>query len=127
VNIIWENSAEKQPEGTREGTGTAFLEEKRRQIIGDEHRSAEATQISTWVHENLSAVIRDEQVILRPTDRLVLSAAHLIERGKIPLYRQAVAEMRQNRAELHFLSSGPWPPYSFANIGLEFKTQFGVS
>jgi hypothetical protein len=34
---------------------------------------------------------------------------------------------RGERAELRFLTSGPWPPYSFANIDLEFKTQFGVS
>jgi len=31
------------------------------------------------------------------------------------------------RPELHFLTSGPWPPYTFANIDLEFETQFGVS
>ncbi len=130
VKIIWENSGEKQAppqDVNQEGAGTAFLKEKRRQIIGDEHRAAEAAKISTWVHENLSTVIRDEQVTLSPMERLVLSAAHLIERGKILPYREAVAEMRQKRPELHFLSSGPWPPYSFANIGLEFKTQFGVS
>ena len=130
VKIIWENAHEKQPaapDGNQEGVGTAFLTQKRRQIMGDEHRAAEAAKISTWVHENLGAVIRNEQVTLRPAERLVLSAAHLVERGKILPYREAVAEMRQKRGELHFLSSGPWPPYSFANIGLEFKTQFGVS
>lgn len=131
VKIIWEISGEKKP-ALREdekglGAGTNFLEEKRRQIIGDEHRAAEAGKISTWVHETLKALIRDEQVTMRPAERLVLSAAHLVERGNILPYREKVAEIRQKRPELHFLSSGPWPPYSFANIGLEFKTQFGVS
>ena len=130
VKIIWKNSGEIQPaphDEDQEGAGTAFLTEKRRQILGDEHRAAEAEKISTWVHENLSAIIRNEQVTLRPAERLVLSAAHLVERGRILPYREIVAEMQQKRIELHFLSSGPWPPYSFANIGLEFKTQFGVS
>ena len=129
VKIIWKNSAEKQPEtyDKARATGTSFLTEKRRQIIGDEQRAAEATEISKWLHENLSELIRDEQVTIRPTERLVLAAAHLIEREKITQYRRKVAETCQNRPELHFLLSGPWPPYSFANIGLEFKTQFGVS
>ena len=133
VKIIWENSAAKQPEthdetqaGTQ-GVGTNFLAEKRRQIIGDEERVTEATGISTWLHESLSGLIKEEQVTIRPTERLVLAAAHLIEREKIAQYRKKAAETCQNRPDLHFLLSGPWPPYSFANIELEFKTQFGVS
>ena len=133
VKIIWENTIEQQPQSQnksqvdKQGAGTMFLAEKRQQILGDEHRAAEASKISTWLHETLSELVGDEQVTLRPTERLVVSAAHLIERGKIGQYREKLAEMRQNRPDLHFLSSGPWPPYSFANIGLEFKTQFGVS
>ena len=129
VKIIWKNSAETQPEtyDTGQATGTSFLAAKRRQIIGDEQRAVEATEISTWLHENLSGLIRDEQVTIRPTERLVLAAAHLIEREKIAQYRREVAETCQNRPELHFLLSGPWPPYSFANIELEFSRQFGVS
>ena len=64
---------------------------------------------------------------MRPGGKLVLSAAHLVERSKIGLYREKVAKLREERPELHFLMSGPWPPYTFANIELEFKSQFGVS
>ena len=131
VKIIWENSAERSEtqettQVSKQGVGTTFLAEKRRQLMGYEQRSAQATEISTWLHENLSGLIRDEQVTIRPTERLVLSAAHLIERDKIAQYRKRAAKICQNRPELHFLLSGPWPPYSFANIELEFKTQFGV-
>ena len=130
VKIIWQDSADK-PEThdkvSAQGIGTTFLAEKRRQLIGDEQRAAQATEISTWLHENLGGLIRAEQVTIRPTERLVLAAAHLIERDKITQYRKEAAETCQNRPELHFLLSGPWPPYSFANIDLEFKTQFGVS
>jgi hypothetical protein len=133
IKIIWENFVAQQPQSQdktqagEQGAGTMFLAEKRLRILGDEHRAAEASKISTWLHETLSELLGDEHVTLRPADRLVVSAAHLIERGQIGQYREKVAEMRRNRPDLHFLSSGPWPPYSFANIGLEFKTQFGVS
>jgi len=38
-----------------------------------------------------------------------------------------MVQARDERPDLHFLLSGPWPPYSFANIELDVKTQFGVS
>jgi len=61
------------------------------------------------------------------TDKLILVAAHLVERAVVEQYRARVKTAREERPELHFLVSGPWPPYSFANIELEFKSQFGVS
>ena len=114
-------------ENINQGAGAAFLAQKRREILGGERSAAEAATISTWLHEKVIDLIRQEQVTLRPTEKLVLAAAHLVERGKIKKYRESMAEACQARPELHFLLSGPWPPYSFANIELEFKTQFGVS
>ena len=106
---------------------STFYAAKRREILGDESNAARAAEVSQWLHEQLSSLIRNEQITRRPTDKMIVSAAHLVERGKVGQYRAKLAEMRQNRADLHFLLSGPWPPYSFANIELEFKTQFGVS
>jgi len=110
-----------------QGPGATFLAAKRRELLGDESNAARAAEVSQWLHEQVASLIRNELITLRPTDKMVLSAAHLVERGNLGQYREKLAEMRQNRAELHFLLSGPWPPYSFANIDLEFKTQFGVS
>ena len=108
-------------------SGTTFLEEKRRELLGDEQKASEASEVSTWLHEQVQDLTRDEQVTVRPSEKLVLSAAHLVERDKIPQYKEKVGTARNSRPKLHFLLSGPWPPYSFANIELEFKTQFGVS
>jgi hypothetical protein len=96
-------------------------------MLGGEQSAAQATTISTWLHDQISSLIRAEQVTLRPTEKLVLAVAHLVERAKVKKYRENMAEACQSRPDLHFLLSGPWPPYSFANIELEFKTQFGVS
>jgi hypothetical protein len=110
-----------------QGAGTTFLAEKRREILGNEQRSKHAAEISDWLRVEVSGLTRDEQITLRPSERLLLSAAHLIERATIARYRTKLGEARKNRPELHFLVSGPWPPYSFANIELEFPTHFGVS
>lgn len=129
VKIIRPPSApEPEPnDQTNQGAGTSFLTQKRREILGGEQSAAEAATISTWLHDQISGLIRDEHVNLRPTEKLVLAAAHLVERAKVKKYRENMAEACQSRPDLHFLLSGPWPPYSFANIELEFKTQFGVS
>ena len=129
VKIIREPTAhEPGPnENVNQGTGTSFLAQKRREILGGEQSAAEAAKISTWLHDKVSGLLRDEQVTLRPTEKLVLAAAHLVERANVKKYREKMAETCKSRPELHFLLSGPWPPYSFANIELEFKTQFGVS
>ena len=128
VKIIWEVAKDQTEQPLAEqGTGTAFLAEKRREILGDERRAAVAKEIASWLHQSVSGLMRDEQVTLRPNEALMLAASHLVERARIEQYQEELAEARKNRPELHFLVSGPWPPYSFVNIELEFKTQFGVS
>ena len=127
VKIIREVAVEKTRAHNEITSGTSFLEEKRRELLGSEQKSAEASEIQTWLHEEIEALIRDEQVTVRPSEKLVLAAAHLVERDKIGQYKGKMSTARKNRLDLHFLFSGPWPPYSFANIELEFKTQFGVS
>jgi hypothetical protein len=122
------NDDEQEPPGDSEqGVGTKFLEEKRQRVLGDERRAAEAAEISGWLSESVSGLARDERVTVRPSEKLVLAAAYLIERTKIKQFRDKIAETSAARPKLHFLVSGPWPPYSFANIELEFKTRFGVS
>jgi hypothetical protein len=131
LKIIWQEakSDADQPSGNeKQGPGTAFLEEKRRELLGDERQSAQKTQLSNLLREPLGGLIRDERIALRPSKTAVLAAVfHLVERANIEKYQQNVQEIRNNRPDLRIRLSGPWPPYSFANIGLEFKTQFGVS
>ncbi len=110
------------------GPGTAFLEEKRRALGSDERFAAQRADLSNLLSKQLRGLTRAEQITVRASDTGVLvAAAHLVERPAIQPYREKMAATRENRPELRFLISGPWPPYSFANIELEFKSQFGVS
>ena len=120
--------ADQPPEKEKQGPGTAFLEEKRRELLGDERHSAQKKEVSNLLREPLGVLIRDEKIALRPSKTTVLAAVfHLVDRENIQKYQKNVQEIRNNRPDLKIRMSGPWPPYSFANIGLEFKTQFGVS
>jgi hypothetical protein len=112
---------------TQETPGTAFLSEKRREILGSEARAAEAKRVAEWLEGQVGEVVRQSDIKTNLTGRLLLAGAWLIERERVDQFRIKVAEARQQRPDLHFLLSGSWAPYSFANMDLEFKTHFGVS
>ena len=118
---------EEQSTELEDKPGTAFLLEKQRELLGSEARTAEAQQIASWLQTQIGALIRDTRTNTNLTDKLLLAASHLVERGVVEQYRARLRSARLERPELDLLVSGPWPPYSFANIDLEFKTQFGVS
>jgi Gas vesicle synthesis protein GvpL/GvpF len=56
-------------------------------------------------------------VLVRPTEAIVINAAHLVERSRLDEYRNQVRAARGEREELHFLTSGEWPPYNFCDLG----------
>ena len=110
------------------GPGTKFLLEKRKEFRGEEWRTAQKAELSGWLAETLGKLIREEKINIVPAERAVLARVdHLVEWVNIPEYRAKMAEAIAERPEIRFMLSGPWPPYSFANIELEFSSQFGVS
>jgi len=120
---------EPEPERPKQlGPGTKFLLQKCREIHGEDWRAAQTAELSSWLSEKVGKLIRDEKINLVPAEKVVLAKAdHLVERVNIPEYREKMAWAIEERPELRFMVSGPWPPYSFANIELEFSRQFGVS
>ena len=129
VKIMWDVSdAAQSCKVDRASPGTTFLDRKRREIHGDERSQARVEELAGWLREKVGGFVRGEQVKVRATEaRMLVTVAHLIEAGNIQEYRERLAEAVKERPELHFMVSGPWPPYSFANIELEFQTQFRVS
>jgi Gas vesicle synthesis protein GvpL/GvpF len=120
--------ADTAKESNNVGPGTAFLLEKRREILGEEAGAAEKVQLSAWLREKLGDLIKEEKITLTPSQTVILARAdHLIERKDVQEYRTKMAKAVEERPEIRFMVSGPWPPYSFANIELEFGRQFGVS
>ena len=110
------------------GPGTAFLLEKRREILREDAGAAEKRLLSTWLHERLGDLIKEEKISITPSDTVILARAdHLIERANVQEYRGKMGAAIQERPDIRFMVSGPWPPYSFANIELDFSSQFGVS
>jgi hypothetical protein len=99
--------------GAARGRGAAFLEAKRREILGDERLKTSAEETAAWLAARLNDTVRETQVSLRPASALFMAAAHMVARARLEEYRARLRAARAARGELHFLTSGPWPPYSF--------------
>jgi hypothetical protein len=128
VKIIWKKTEEAaEPEQqttlpspaigeTSAGKGTRFLLEKRSQIVGDDEAKMRSEELREWLEEYLKAVVRDVSIQIRPTESMVISASHLVARENTGAYRQLMEAARESKPDLHFLTSGPWAPYSFSNL-----------
>jgi hypothetical protein len=123
VKVIW-RAAPEQDETTGAqtaadamqpvGAGTAFLEAKRRALAGDEATRACAQEIADWLAAQLAGVVRATYLSPQPEGAIVCAAAHLVERGRLEDYRARLKSAFAARPALRFLTSGPWPPYSFS-------------
>lgn len=123
LKIAWQgsNSAPAKPDQPA-GPGTAFLREKRRELLGDEQTVAQRAELSALFREELGDLVKEEKISLGASENVLPARVfHLVEAAKIKQYRRKVQELRDQRPELQLEVSGPWPPYSFANIELELS------
>ena|GEM_PF-344301 len=100
----------------RVGSGTAFLLAKRRGILGEESARGRAEELAAWLEARVSEVVRESSARVSPSEAIVVRASHLVERERVEEYRESVRAARAERRGLQFLTSGPWPPYSFSEL-----------
>lgn len=79
--------------------------------------SEEAERLASEVHEPLAALARASTRTVGATPRLLLSGAYLVEPAELDTFRRRVFELEAAHPELTFVTTGPWPPYSFAPGG----------
>ena len=129
IKVIWQSTDDDESPATTEdlGVGAAFLVAKRQKLFGDERLVKRSQEIADWLSGRIKNLVKKENISVHPKQKLVLAGAYLIQRAIQAQFRTRVEELAVERPELHFLTSGPWPPYTFANIDLEFETHFGVS
>ncbi len=88
-------------------TGTEFLKMR---LKRQEHQK----QIAGWIDTRLEGRIRQtDSSIMAGTDRTIVRIAHLVTKYHLSDYKVLVDLLVQERTDLAFLRSGPWPPYSF--------------
>ncbi len=128
VKIIWDRESERyealraekdkgeEHASAEAGAGTAYLTARRREIHGDEQLEKRAREIADRLTKLLGETVNESRVEVRPAGQLVVRAAFLVEKEQLHSYQERVEEARKVNSGLRFLTSGPWPPYSFSII-----------
>lgn len=99
------------------GRGTAFLLRKRREVLGEEAARARAEELAAWLAGGLGELARESAVRVSPSEAIAVRAAHLVGRVRVGEYRARLRELGAARPAVRLLASGPWPPYSFGELG----------
>jgi gas vesicle protein GvpL/GvpF len=120
LSVLWEPPADMQAtdpgepdEPSSTGTGTRYL---RARFSEYRHATAirdRARQIAHDVDGELAAHTLDQRRSLLPTSRLVVRVAYLMHPSSLNGFREAFGNLGSKFADLRFLLTGPWPPYSF--------------
>jgi len=122
VRVMWDENVETTPAAAGPAGGRAYLlmrfeEEKRKQ----QHR-AKAQALAGELHAILAEDTAGNVFRVMATPRLVLTAAYLIERDRLPEFQCRVNRLAARHPELRIASTGPWPAYNFVTAGMAPKT-----
>ncbi len=101
------------PASSPPGPGTRYL---RARLAQYQREAAQQNQVSTLIAALEQAVhpsTLEQRYQTLPAPRLAVRAAYLVRRAQVQDFQQAVDKLRQQRPDLRWLISGPWPPYSF--------------
>ena len=103
-----------EDEAPRPSSGRAYLERVREKVQAQDEHERRGAAVARALEALLEGAIRAQRVDPLPADRGLVSVSHLVSRERETEYARRVASFREAHPELDLLTTGPWPPYSFA-------------
>ncbi len=65
------------------------------------------------INRSLAVCALDHRLYVEEGSGVVIKAAYLVEKSRLGAMQQAVRRLMKTYTNLHFLCTGPWPPYHF--------------
>lgn len=104
------------PSSAAAGAGAAYLRARQRHHAQAEHQKAAGDRLANWLRTALTPYALSSQVELIPQGGgLAVAAAFLITRGTATALRHRARELAAAES-LKLVVSGPFPPFSFAEL-----------
>ena len=76
----------------------------------------QAKALAAEIHDSLAVQAAESACQVQVTRRMFLTAAYLVEKDQVGLFRRQVDTLQPTYPTLRFLCTGPWPPYNFVTI-----------
>lgn len=77
-------------------------------------REREASNATAAVHDAVAGLVRMERIVTGTRGPASTSLSHLVARERVADYRHALRQLDERMPDLQLMTSGPWPPWSFA-------------
>ena len=106
-----------EPAVAAEGRGRQYLERVAAAHRREQNVLAKAQIVRERVGQAVAPLVRAEVFAGTSAGSNVASLSHLVPRECVTAYRRAVQALRAANAALSVRVSGPWPPYSFTQLG----------
>ena len=117
LRVLWQLSETEPPHAVRSSpaakTGRAYLMERLESERREGDRRSRAEALAQTIHGPLAEMAARSVRRVLITPHLLLTAAYLIERGRMEDLLTRVRVLEAVQPQLRFLCTGPWPPYSF--------------
>lgn len=96
-------------------SGRAYMAARLAVERAERERTAQAAGLAEAIHAPLAALASQSAQRTLLTERLILSAAYLIDPAQLVSFQERVAQLQDQHPTLRLLGTGPWPPYSFVS------------
>jgi len=115
VRVIWQESisvhAPNQPV-----SGRAYLLAKYHDYQVRREWGGQGQGVIRGIHESVSPLAVKWRLSQQTSPALMFSGVYLIAKDQVEAFRERCRSLPQRYPEVQFLCSGPWPPYSFAQV-----------
>ena len=99
--------------------GISYLLKKKEKLHASKELDEQAERLSLDLNRAMSPLWSDVKIQKRSTERkLLLSICYLVDQQKLPAFKLAYQKFKRENPTLRLLYTGPWPPYTFADIDL---------
>lgn len=130
LKVFWENrpTIRGSPSGSRifselmdedHGPGQRYLMTKWAEYVITEAIREEGEGLIKRIQSSLVPLSIENALHPFPTKKLLLDASYLVEEMDQETFLAEVEQLDEEMVDLHFLLTGPWPPYSFVRISKE--------
>jgi hypothetical protein len=96
-------------------TGREYMHALRERVAAERASREEIERVRAGIADALAGLVLQEHVEEARTPHGIVTVSHLVARDNFDEYREKTQGLRVRFAEMRFLVSGPWAPYSFAH------------